>query len=116
MKRHLDRGWATCPLIENGFLRIYSQPNYPNGPGSVEVVVGLLRRLCSQPRHQFWPDDISLADNLCFPSLRGSTPSMLTDLYLLRLAIHHGGQFATFDGRINPELLPGGKRAYLIVT
>lgn len=27
-------GLATCPLTENGFLRIYGHPAYPGGPGS----------------------------------------------------------------------------------
>ena len=28
------RGWATCPLTQNGLLRIMGQPGYPMGPGS----------------------------------------------------------------------------------
>ncbi|MDO9124550.1 MAG: VapC toxin family PIN domain ribonuclease, partial [Deltaproteobacteria bacterium] len=27
------QAWATCPLTENGFIRIASHPNYPNRPG-----------------------------------------------------------------------------------
>jgi predicted nucleic acid-binding protein len=23
-------GWASCPVTENGFVRVISQPNYPN--------------------------------------------------------------------------------------
>lgn len=26
--------WATCPLTENGVLRIIGHPRYPNSPGS----------------------------------------------------------------------------------
>ena len=26
-------GWATCPLTENAFIRIFGSPNYPHGPG-----------------------------------------------------------------------------------
>jgi predicted nucleic acid-binding protein len=29
-------GWATCPLVENGFLRIFGSARYPGGPGSPE--------------------------------------------------------------------------------
>jgi predicted nucleic acid-binding protein len=27
---HADAGWASCPLTQNGCLRIMSQPAYPN--------------------------------------------------------------------------------------
>ncbi|PJN94116.1 VapC toxin family PIN domain ribonuclease, partial [Amaricoccus sp. HAR-UPW-R2A-40] len=26
--------WATCPITENGVLRILGNPKYPNSPGS----------------------------------------------------------------------------------
>lgn len=41
---------------------------------------------------------------------------MLTDLYLLALAIHHGGKFATLDKRIDPTLIPDGSAAYEVVS
>ncbi len=33
------KGWATCPLTENGFVRIASHPKYPNRPGDVQPFV-----------------------------------------------------------------------------
>ncbi len=30
----LRSGWATCPLTENAFLRIFGGRKYPGGPGS----------------------------------------------------------------------------------
>jgi predicted nucleic acid-binding protein len=33
------QAWASCPLTENGFIRIASHPNYPNRPGDVDVIV-----------------------------------------------------------------------------
>jgi hypothetical protein len=35
------QAWATCPLTENGFIRIASHPNYPNRPGDVTAVHGI---------------------------------------------------------------------------
>ena len=32
---HCRDGWATCPLTENGFIRIFGHSNYPEGPGSI---------------------------------------------------------------------------------
>ena len=53
------KAWATCPLTENGVMRIASHPVYPNSPGMPVVVAGLLASLCQLEGHVFWPDDIS---------------------------------------------------------
>ena len=58
------RAWATCPLTENGFVRIASHPNYPNRPGEVLAVFAILRQLCEASGHQFWAEDISILDIL----------------------------------------------------
>ncbi len=112
---HRQRGqaWATCPLTENAFLRILGQPNYPGSPGPPSVLRPVLQQICSLPGHQFWQDSISLID----PALPAALPASkhLTDFYLLALAIHKKGALATFDRRIDPSLLKGGKAAYLII-
>jgi toxin-antitoxin system PIN domain toxin len=102
-------GWATCPLTENAFLRILGG-SYPGGPGSTAEARRLLNSLRAAPGHQFWPDDISLSDTALFPKLSNS--QHLTDLYLLGLAVKHGGRFATFDQQIDATLIPGGAAAY----
>jgi len=56
--------WATCPLTENGFVRIASHPRYPNYPGDMETVMTMLRTLCTIEGHRFWAEDISLRDIL----------------------------------------------------
>ena len=52
--------FATCPIVENGVLRIASSAAYPNRPGDVDVVCQVLSGLCSLPGHAFWGDTISL--------------------------------------------------------
>ena len=27
---HIEHGWASCPLTQHGYVRIVSQPRYPN--------------------------------------------------------------------------------------
>jgi toxin-antitoxin system PIN domain toxin len=103
-------GWATCPLVENGFLRIFGDHRYPGGPGNPQSARLILDGLMASPGHQFWPDDLSLADPIAFPSL--PTSKHLTDLYLLGLAVKHGARFATFDHSMDPSILPGGPAAY----
>ena len=106
-------GWATCPLTENGFIRILGHPGYTGGPGSPDEARKLLAAYRAAPGHLFWPDDLSLHDSHLFPSLPVS--KHLTDVYLLALAVKHGGRFATFDRRIDPTLTPGGPRAFHLI-
>lgn len=103
-------GWATCPLVENGFLRILGDPRYPGGPEDPQSARLILDGLLASPGHQFWPDDSSLSDRGAFPTLPSS--KHLTDLYLLGLAVKHGARFATFDRSIDASILPGGPAAY----
>jgi toxin-antitoxin system PIN domain toxin len=115
LRAHAVAGWATCPLTENGLLRVMGGPAYPGGPGSPEAVRPLLRRLCAFPGHVFWEDSVSVAAPRVLPSLRGVTAKRLTDVYLLALAVRHGGRLATLDGRVDPALVPGGPQALLVV-
>ena len=111
-KVRLD-GWVTCPLTENAFLRIVGHPNYPKGPGSPEAARTLLRGMTSQPGHQFWPDSVSLSDSRAYPLLPSS--KNLTDYYLLALAVGRKATLATFDRRIDPDLIKGGPDAYRVI-
>jgi toxin-antitoxin system PIN domain toxin len=113
LKTARTTGWATCPLIENGFLRILGHPNYPQGPGSPQIARTVLASLTSQPGHQFWSDDFSLLDRKAFPSLPAA--KNLTDYYLLALAVRHHARFATLDRRIDPALIRGGAAAFHLI-
>jgi toxin-antitoxin system PIN domain toxin len=96
---HQGPFWATCPLTENAFLRILSDPG--QGPFfSVARLAEHLHRFCRDPQHEFWPDAISILDDAVFhvPLLRGHR--QLTDVYLLGLAVKHGGRLVTFDQSI----------------
>ncbi|MEM1156790.1 MAG: TA system VapC family ribonuclease toxin [Verrucomicrobiota bacterium] len=107
---HRETGWATCPITENGFLRILGGHNYPKGPGSPALAQELLNGLCSIPRHEFWPDMISLRSYSNLPSSK-----KLTDHYLLALTIHKSARLATLDTRIDPTPFAGGREAYLVI-
>jgi toxin-antitoxin system PIN domain toxin len=106
-------GWATCPLTENAFIRILGSSSYPNGLGSTAEARRLLDALRAAPGHQFWPDDVSLSDTRLFPSFPSS--KHLTDLYLLGLAVKHGGRLATFDTSIDASLVLGGSAAHYLI-
>lgn len=103
--------WATCPLTENGFIRIASQPRYPNSPGGPGVVGAVLRKFCASPAHVFWPDSVSLLDSQRIERERLLSHDHITDVYLLALAVHHKGKLATFDAAIPAMAVAGGMKA-----
>ena len=90
-------GWATCPITENGFVRVLSSPQYRPSPPKPVWLMDRLRRFCASGHHAFWPDSISLRDTSLFPSERHLGHQHLTDMYLLTLAKSMRGALATFD-------------------
>ena len=107
-----DRGrsaWATCPITENGFVRVLSQPNYPNRPGDAPAALTILRQWCATPEHRFWPDDVTLRDLVDSGTI--FTSVHVTDVYLLGLAVRNGGRLATFDRRIPISTIHGAADA-----
>ncbi len=109
------KAFATCPLTENGLLRIVSHPKYPGSPGAPSVVLDALISLRALPGHAFWPDDISLADSQRLDAQRLSSHAQVTDSYLLALARAHGGQLASLDRRLVVDAVPGGREALTLI-
>ena len=93
---HIEQGWASCPLTQNGCVRILSQPGYPNPLGIAEAV-NRLRTAVSTPYHQFVADDVSLLDDASIDGGSLSGPRQITDVYLLALAVAHGIRLVTLD-------------------
>jgi uncharacterized protein len=109
------RSWATCPLTENGLLRIVGHPRYPGSPGSPADVMQALAGLCSLEGHQFWPDDLTLRDGKRIDATRLLDHAQVTDSYLLALAVAHAGKLATFDRRLVADAVHGGKGALRVI-
>ena len=108
-----QQAWATCPMTENGFIRIASHPSYPNRPGDVATVLSILRQLCALSGHHFWTEDISIQPILD-PQVV-VTHSQVTDAYLLGLAAHKGGKLATLDQRIPLAAVRDGREALELI-
>src|SRR6266581_7350077 len=111
---HARAGWASCPITENGCMRIMSHPAYPN-PAPVRAVMERLQEAGANSVHEFWPDDISLLDPRVADSARIHGPHQLTDLYLLALAVRHRGQFVTFDSSVARDAIVGAERRHMLV-
>lgn len=107
--------FATCPITENGFLRIVGHPRYPNSPGPPSAVAPALAALRAQPGHEFWPDAISLADESRVDAARLSGHAQVTDAYLLALAVARGGRLASLDRRLVADAVPGGREALELI-
>jgi toxin-antitoxin system PIN domain toxin len=94
-------GWASCPLTENGTVRIMSSTGYSR---EIQFTLGELieqiRLFSTQTDHAFWQDSVSLRDEAIFAGDLIHSSRQLTDLYLLALAVAHKGRLATFDGKI----------------
>ena len=84
LEREQEHGWASCPITENGVVRIMAQPAYPNVQPAA-LVAARLAEACSHSSHAFWPEPISL----------------------------RGGCFASFDQRISLDLVPSANADHL---
>ena len=109
-----SEGWASCPLTQNGFVRIVSQPKYPK-PLSIISALDLLEEEIAGTDHAFWPDDISLLDARRIDRARILGPKQLTDVYLLALAVKNGGRLATFDRGIPVGAVRGATKRNVVV-
>jgi toxin-antitoxin system PIN domain toxin len=109
------KGFATCPITENGLLRIVGHPRYPNSPGAPGAVAESLAALHKLPGHHFWADTVSLADLACVDASRLSSHGQVTDTYLLALAVAHRGRLASMDRRLVVDAVVGGGTALALI-
>ena len=107
-------GWASCPLTQNGFLRVVSQPKYSN-PITLTFAHDFLGQQIASTDHAFWPDDISLLDAALVDSSRLLDSTQVTDSYLLALALQRGGKLATFDTRLVTDAVINGPKALHVI-
>lgn len=107
--------FATCPLTENGLLRIVGHPKYPNSPGPPSAVVSALMAIRGLPGHEFWPDSISLVDDSVVDRSLLSSHTRVTDSYLLALARANAGQLATMDQKLAAEVAADGKASLALI-
>jgi uncharacterized protein len=113
LQANMAHGWASCPLTQNGCLRIMSQPGYSNAQ-PLAVLVPMLRQSTASAHHTMWNDDISILDAARFVHSHIHGPRQLTDLYLLALAVQHGARLVGFDQRIALTAVHGATAAHLV--
>ncbi len=108
-------GWASCPLTENGYLRT-ANVAAPNGEfvPAPRLIDGL-RGFEAASHHEFWNDNVTLLDDARVDTRHIHGTRQITDVYLLALAVAHGGQLVTFDSRIPLAAVKGARPEHLVV-
>lgn len=114
LEAEIDHGWASCAITENGFVRILSQPKYPNA-ASIPEAMTLLERATGTAHHDFWTCSVSLLDDTVIDRTRLHGHRQLTDAYLLALATAEGGRFVTFDTAISTTAVRAADESNLLV-
>ena len=114
LQREIGAGWASCPITQNGCIRILAQPAYPGALPAAEVAQRLAEAAAGA-EHQFWPDDVSLLEAGRFDWQRVLGHRQVTDIYLLALAVRQGGRLVTFDQRIPVAVVRGAGQRHLAV-
>ena len=107
-------GIATCPIVENGAVRILSQPKYASGtPISTSNAVLAVREIRNVTGYEFWADDVSLLDAEVFDASALMGPAQVTDSYLLALAVTRDAVLVTLDTRLMLSAVAGATQRHL---
>ena len=100
-------GWATCPLTENGLVRVLANPKYGSTINGVPAILERLEQFCASGHHHFWPDAVSLTDSALFMATQFRGYRQVSDVYLLGLARTNGGRLVTLDRSISTAAVVG---------
>jgi len=113
---HHGQGWASCPLTENGVVRVMSNPGYSRSMRFAPAeLVSRLRTFVANSNHEFWADDLTIRDATAVAADRLHGSRQVTDVYLLALAVRRRGRLATFDRSVPLSAVPDAKPRQLAV-
>lgn len=103
------KGWATCPATQASFVRLSSNRSYTFNALPPSDALSLLERNTKHPTHEFWPENIELADLIAPLRRQIQGHRQIADACLLGLAMKKRARLVTFDKAI-ASLLPAGER------
>jgi uncharacterized protein len=90
-------GWATCPTVQSGFLRISMNATVIGPATTFATALSLLQRYTSDPDHSFWDSE---APPFTWPQWlqqRVQGYRQITDATLLATALQSDGNIVTLD-------------------
>ena len=111
---HIEAGWASCAITQNGCVRIMSQPGYPN-PLPTARVAERLRAATATPHHLYIGDAPSLLDDKAFASEQLLGHRQVTDAWLLGVAVRHQLRLVTFDARMPLRVVRHATAAHIVI-
>lgn len=114
MTQEIERGWASCAITQNGFVRVITQARYPS-PISPHHAIDVLARATQTQYHEFWPCTVSVLDDEAVDPSRIHSSTQVTDAYLLALAVANRGTFVTFDQSIALTTVFGARDQHLTI-
>ena len=114
MASQLTHGWASCPLTQNGCIRVMSQPAY-GGNFVAAQVAAQLSAATTASAHEFWPADLSLLEAGVLDWSHVLGHRQVTDNYLLALAVRHQGRLVSFDSGIALSAVRGARSTHLVL-
>ena len=79
LRDNIAHGWATCPITQNGFVRVANKKR-DQRPPSIPEAVRLLSVWIDQSDHEFWSDDLSLFDTGAIDHARLLGAKQITDV------------------------------------
>lgn len=115
LEANIQHGWASCALTQNGFVRVVSQPRYPNRITAAAAILRL-SAACTSGHHVFRPCDVSLVDPAHIEPTSVLGPNQVTNLYLLALAVRHDDRLVTLDRRITIRAVPDATEQHLVIV
>lgn len=92
-----EKGWATSPVTESGFVRVSSNTRFIPTAVSPSEAIDMLHQLRSLPDHVFWEDNYSPLDLSDEQRIRVGASQLVTDRHLLSVAGSHGGCLVSLD-------------------
>jgi hypothetical protein len=104
-------------MVQSGVVRILSNPVLGSAALNVNDAISFLEINLNQPAHQFWPDEIGIAQAVRPFASRLQGHKQLTDAYLLGFAIHKNAKFATLNKGVLdllPESSPERNRVVIV--
>ena len=113
LEANIEAGWASCPITQNGCIRVLSQPAYP-GTQPLAAIAARLAEAAATQWHEFWADDLSLLEPGSLDWRHVLRSRQLTDAYLLALAAHHDGRLVTLDRSVPLAAVPGAAERHLL--
>jgi toxin-antitoxin system PIN domain toxin len=103
-------GWATCPVVQSGFLRISMNPAVVGQAATFATALTLLERYTSDTAHTLWESEAPPSVWPEWLKQRVQGYRQVTDATLLATAWHHGGVLVTLDSGLL-TLLPQAHRS-----